>query len=144
MGVCARENARIWCACITGTAALTCGQKGERSAMTQARCVRSNTGCLELMRLHHGVRSQIMAMAWKSIIYNIKSKVCFFCFSAFSVVASRRRHTVWVRTLCIRTDSDAVSKKLNSLLLVNKSPVRLAAGPQRFAEKAQKADSDYK
>jgi len=63
---------------ITGTAALTCGRKGERSAgparmrhgaSEQADgCVRSNTGCLQLMRLHHGVAYRIMAMAWKSTI----------------------------------------------------------------------------
>ena len=63
---------------ITGTAALTCGRKGERSAgparmrygaseQVDGR-VRSNTGCLQLMRLHHGVAYRIMAMAWKSTI----------------------------------------------------------------------------
>ena len=61
-----------------GAAALTCGQKGERSAgpahmrygaseQVDGR-VRSNTGRLQLMRLHHGVAYRIMAMAWKSII----------------------------------------------------------------------------
>ena len=64
-----------------GAAALTCGQKGERSAGPARMrygaseqvdgCVRSNTGCLQLMqlmRLHHGVAYRIMAMAWKSTI----------------------------------------------------------------------------